>query len=220
MENVMRFDSAEDMLTTIQMGKDLYNPQLGLYVFLYSEVGSIAVYNISIKKAEELKKTACGGEISYWSDALGRGGEIYDAPKSESFDMAECMSNLEWCEEYYYHEGWKRIMKYFVTNNEREGTCYHEFFLGSWDEQSFWKNDSIYLDDDILTMNLGFYEALKKVVPTYDPYNETEFSREDWENVRKNIPGSDIKSLELYAEADEWAQENFKRFSKFTIIGI
>ncbi|MBE5859147.1 MAG: hypothetical protein E7301_03350 [Butyrivibrio sp.] len=111
-------------------------------------------------------------------------------------------------------------MKFFVTNDERKGTCYHEFFSGSWDEQSFWNDESIYLDDDILIMNLGFYEALKNAVPTYDRYHGTAFSMEDWENVRKYIPDSDITSLELYAEADVWVQENFKRENRFTIIGI
>jgi hypothetical protein len=29
-------------------------------------------------------------------------------------------------------------MKYFVTNKERQGTCYHEFYKGKWDEKTFW----------------------------------------------------------------------------------
>jgi hypothetical protein len=33
-------------------------------------------------------------------------------------------------------------MKYFVRNSEKVGTCYHEFYKGHWDEETFWKEDS------------------------------------------------------------------------------
>lgn len=33
-------------------------------------------------------------------------------------------------------------MKYFVTDRERDGTCYHEFYKGRWDGKTFWKEDS------------------------------------------------------------------------------
>lgn len=41
-------------------------------------------------------------------------------------------------------------MKYFVTLDECKNTCYHEFYKGKWDEETFWKRDSLYLHDDIL----------------------------------------------------------------------
>ena len=41
-------------------------------------------------------------------------------------------------------------MKYFVMLDECKNTCYHEFYKGEWDEETFWKNDSLYLHDDFL----------------------------------------------------------------------
>lgn len=102
----MRFDSAEDMLTTIRQGKDLYTPQLGLYVFLYSEAGSIAVYHIGTERANVLSDKCKAGSAKYWSELLGPGGAIYDDPSCEFYDSAECISNREWCAEYFSMEGW------------------------------------------------------------------------------------------------------------------
>ena len=50
-------------------------------------------------------------------------------------------------------------MKYFVYNNQRDGTCYHEFYKGKWNRWKFWKSDSIFLDDDYLFK--GFSDAIK-----------------------------------------------------------
>ena len=50
-------------------------------------------------------------------------------------------------------------MKYFVYNNQRDGTCYHEFYKGKWDGKTFWKDDSICIDDnDFYALN-GIYFA-------------------------------------------------------------
>lgn len=67
-------------------------------------------------------------------------------------------------------------MKYFVRNKERENTCYHEFYKGKWDGNTFWKEDSISLHDNIMFENKGFVDAIMEVIPTYDPFGETEVS--------------------------------------------
>lgn len=65
-------------------------------------------------------------------------------------------------------------MKHFVCNNQRDGTCYHEFYKGKWDNHTFWKPDSIFLHDDLLFPS--FYDALIEVIPEYDRYGITEIS--------------------------------------------
>ena len=55
-------------------------------------------------------------------------------------------------------------MKYFVTDRERDGTCYHEFYKGRWDGKTFWKEDSISLHDNIMFQAKEFiaYRCLLK----------------------------------------------------------
>lgn len=111
-------------------------------------------------------------------------------------------------------------MKYFVTDSERKSTNYHEFFKGKWDGETFWKEDSISLDDNVLYENKGFEDALCKVVPEFDPFGETEISQEQWEMIGKAIPKDDANSIEMFQEADEWLKEVFATFGCFTILGL
>ena len=113
------------------------------------------------------------------------------------------------------------MMKYFVHNNERESTAYHEFVKGKWDGKSFWNRDSICLHDDVLVTHVGFYEALKKMSPGYDPYAiAVEVSRDSWTKVGEAISSDDLGSLELYKEANEWVKEPLEKYGCFTILGL
>lgn len=69
-------------------------------------------------------------------------------------------------------------MKYFIFDNQRNSSSYHEFYKGKWDEKTFWKSDSILLHDDYLYNN-GFVDAIVEVIPTYDPFGETEISADE-----------------------------------------
>lgn len=109
-------------------------------------------------------------------------------------------------------------MTYFVCDNQRKGTCYHEFYKGEWDQQTFWKADSISLHDDL--MFGGFADAIAEVIPSYDPYGETEISQEDWKEIGRIILTKDQVSQEVYNEADKWLEEVFRTHSCFTILGI
>ena len=57
-------------------------------------------------------------------------------------------------------------MKYFVTDEQREGTCYNEFYKGKWDEETFWKKDSLSLHDDVLFRIDEFEKAIVRVIPS------------------------------------------------------
>ncbi len=109
-------------------------------------------------------------------------------------------------------------MKYFIQNDQRIGSCYHEFYKGEWDEHTFWKNDSILLHDDV--MSDGFVEAIIEVVPTYDPFGVTEISVLQWQEIGKKVLEKDIASQEQYKEADVWLEGVFQKYKCFTILGI
>lgn len=111
-------------------------------------------------------------------------------------------------------------MKYFVTNAERQGTCYHEFYKGKWDGRSFRRDDSICLHDDILGDAGGFAEIIFAVVPTYAPLGVTEISPEQWKQIGKLAEVKGGRAGELFREADEWAEDVFKIYDCFTILGI
>lgn len=111
-------------------------------------------------------------------------------------------------------------MKYFVRNSERCGTCYHEFYKGKWNGKTFWKDDSLLLHDDVMFKNQGFVDAVIEVIPTYDPFGETEISLETWENIGQVIKKKDESSKELYQEADVWLSDVFKEYDCITILGI
>jgi hypothetical protein len=112
-------------------------------------------------------------------------------------------------------------LKFFVHDNERESTAYHEFYKGKWDGKTFWSKDSICLHDDTLVEHDGFYKALLEMVPGYDPYAiPVEVSKETWGKVRAAIPTDDMESIEIYNEADTWAKEAFDKDGCFTILGI
>ena len=111
-------------------------------------------------------------------------------------------------------------MKYFVTDDQRESTAYHEFYKGKWDKETFWSKDSIDLYDDELVNHKGFYNALYQAVPGYDPYEMVEVSAESWKAVRECIPEDDTESIELYEEADAWAKDVLKEHGCFTILGL
>ena len=109
-------------------------------------------------------------------------------------------------------------MQYFVFDNQRKGTCYHEFYKGKWDEHTFWKSDSIFLHDDILSD--GFAEAIAAVLPAYNPFGETEISAAEWQAISEVILTRDPKSQAIYNEAAIWLKDVFQTHPCFTILGI
>lgn len=109
-------------------------------------------------------------------------------------------------------------MKYFVFDNQRKNTCYHKFYKGKWDRKTFWKYDSISLHDDFMYCHLE--EAIAEVIPTYDPYGETEISKEEWCEIGKIIAAKSKESQEIYNEANLWLKEVFQNYDCVTILGI
>lgn len=110
--------------------------------------------------------------------------------------------------------------EYEVLRFERDGTGYHEFYRGKWDGQSFWRDDSLYIDDYRLFEIKGFVGALRAAVPYYDSYGITEISREQWKKLGTLISCDGGNAQELYQELSERADEVFKKHDCFTILGL
>jgi hypothetical protein len=111
-------------------------------------------------------------------------------------------------------------MRFFNTNEERHGSCYHEFYPGKWDGETFWSQDSLYLDDDILTDCPAFEKAISAVIPAYDPYGVTVIGREEWKQIGQLAEKAGEMAAALYTEADAWATAVLREQPCFTILGI
>ena len=67
----------------------------------------------------------------------------------------------------------------------------------------------------------GFADAIIEIVPYYDPFGETEISIEQWNKIEEQIKAKDIKSQEVYYEADQWLRDEvFPKYKCFTILGL
>lgn len=110
-------------------------------------------------------------------------------------------------------------MKYFITEAERKGTCYHEWAEGRFDGTSFWQPQSILISEEI-HFALGLEKLFQKVIPSYDPLGEVEVSRIQWAQILENGLALGGEVFECLNEADVWVRENFQRHDVFTMIGM
>ncbi len=110
--------------------------------------------------------------------------------------------------------------KYFCTEAERQGTCYHEFQKGKWDEHTtFWKEDSLLLHDDV-HLELKLYGLFKQVLPKYDAYGDVEVSKAQWQEIYTMAEEIGGEVFEAIKEADVWVQECFETEDVFYMLGI
>lgn len=111
-------------------------------------------------------------------------------------------------------------MKFFISNAERKGTCYHEYLQGEWDGETFWAGDSLYLHDDFMC-ELDLYSKLfKKAIERFDPYRDITVTRAEWEKMLEIAREEGGQVAEFIEELRPWAEENFNKFDVFTILGI
>ena len=110
-------------------------------------------------------------------------------------------------------------MKYYTT--EYLSSNYNEFQKGNWDGKTFHKEDSVYLDDNILYDARGLFDAIFEVFPEmWKEAIEPVISREDWERIGQLIPPDDYFSADVYNDLHQWAQNVFEEYGCFTIIWI
>lgn len=110
-------------------------------------------------------------------------------------------------------------MKYFISDDERCSTCYHEWQKGHFDGITFWKSSSLLLSDDIMC-KLCLESLFKSVFDKYESYGETEVSKAQWESVLKKATEIGGEIAECIYEADVWVQETFEEYEIFTMMGL
>ena len=110
-------------------------------------------------------------------------------------------------------------MKYFVRNQERKNTVYHEFQKGRFDEETFWKEDSLCLHDDYLH-TLGLFQIFQNTIPDYSDTGESEIDEKLWNAVMQEAKRSGGEALECLLEADAWVCDTLQEYGVFTIIGV
>ena len=110
-------------------------------------------------------------------------------------------------------------MKYFTT--EYLSSNYNEFQKGNWNGYTFYKEDSVYLDDNILYDARGLFDAILEVFPEMRKEEiEPVIDREDWARIGRLIPPEDHFSTDVYNDLHQWVQNVFEEFGCFTIIWI
>lgn len=103
----MKFESAKEMYEVLSKGKDLYNPNLEKYVFLYNTDGALCVYDIDMEHAKKLEEMAASEKES-WSAFLGIGGRILDDEKYDrNLENDDYLApSYDFCEETFCIAGW------------------------------------------------------------------------------------------------------------------
>ncbi len=110
-------------------------------------------------------------------------------------------------------------LQYFCRESERKGTCYHEFQKGEWDEHTFWKEDSLLLEDDKLA-ELKLSRIFKQAMAEYDSYGPVRVDKAQWSEVLRLAKEAGGAQWEAVCEADVWVQECFLTEAVFYILGI
>ena len=109
-------------------------------------------------------------------------------------------------------------MKYFITEQERTSTDYHEWKKGEFTGK-YWANDSLLLSDNTL-INIKMDEFLERILPDYDPYENYVLSKELWDLIEKEALNEGGEIFECIEEAKPWAKQTFQEYNCITIIGV
>ena len=110
------------------------------------------------------------------------------------------------------------MKNYFVKSKDRDGTCYHEFYKGKWKYCDYWHKDSICIDDDDMSERL--VEIIRKYVPDYDYFGETEITFLQWQQIKHDALEVSDEAAEIVKQAEPWVEENFKEHKVFTLLGV
>lgn len=162
-----------------------------------------------------------------WKELRIAEGEVYhyDTPCTIENQIAMFLSSgFSQAEKVFREENTtiivaKKAKKYFCTEAERRGTCYHEFQKGKWDEHTFWKEDSLLIHDDV-HLELKLYGLFKQVLPKYDAYSDVEVNRAQWQQIYAMAEEIGGETFEAIKEVDVWVQECFESEDVFCMLGI
>ena len=128
-------------------------------------------------------------------------------------------TSLEWYREMKkVYADFTCDMKYFITERERDGTWYHEWFKGKHNGETFWNDDSILLSVETMR-DISMYDFFYDVIPNYDAYENAVIDKDLWEHIKERSKEYGTQIQECIAEAESWVQETFREYEVFTIIG-
>ena len=113
------------------------------------------------------------------------------------------------------------MKKYFIKSADRQGSCYYEFYVGTWDRKKmhFWHKDSLCITDFDWT-DTGFEALVADTVDKYDPYGYTSITKEQWNTILQRAKATGGELWAAVNEVTEWAKQNFLRHKVFTILGM
>jgi hypothetical protein len=113
------------------------------------------------------------------------------------------------------------MAKYFIGSADRQGSCYYEFYVGTWDRKKmqFWHKDSICITDYDWS-STGFESLVADIVDGYDPYGYTAVTKEQWNTLLQKAEAAGGELQAAVTEVTEWAKQNFLRHKVFTILGM
>jgi hypothetical protein len=113
-------------------------------------------------------------------------------------------------------------MTYFITEEQRRGSCFFEFQKGKpkrWGRNKFWKEDSLLLHMDIFD-ELNLHPIFLTVLPEFEYTGETLVTQDQYEILKKLGCVQGGETSKLFSELDVWASKCFQTENCFTILGI
>lgn len=103
------------------------------------------------------------------------------------------------------------------------GTCFYEFLKGKYDHSNakacVWREDSAYISCDAFE-EIHLNRLFSKILDDYDKYGVNEVSRSQWESVYELALENGGEWNAAISELSAWAEENFRDYDEFTIIGM
>ncbi len=112
-------------------------------------------------------------------------------------------------------------MDFFITERQRKqigGTCYFEFQRGQNTRKyqpAFWKEDSLFLH-----MDIADEIELYRMIPDFNYYGMTIIDKEKWNVIQHNVVKKSVIVAKVINELSTWAEDNFKEFDYFVIMGV
>lgn len=108
--------------------------------------------------------------------------------------------------------------KFFLTGIK--GGCYIEFAKGKWDGRTHWRDDTLFLDDDLFNA-LGLYrDVFSKVFEAFNCWGPNRVTRDDWERLQVLAEECGGAVKDMFAELTPWVEDNFSEFEEFWILGV
>lgn len=109
-------------------------------------------------------------------------------------------------------------MKFCVTNNERQGSCYFEFQKGKF-HNTHWNENNLCLSADVFD-ELGLYNLFSNVIMQFNYYGPNEITLKQWLQIKGESEKIGGKAMDVIKEIDIWVNTVFPNETIISILGI